>query len=185
MKEKTIMNINGAQITLERVKARDDGNEMFLSPMLIEIVLRKLKNAQRYDEVCRVMNGLFPDCKRENVPEIVERLKVFDTKGIGGAFDNHFRHAQIIEWLERWNNDYMPKSEKVAFEMLSPYIPKASLDLLLEQLPTIMCRDLKRFLFDRYYRCNMSMKEFFGICESIVPQRKGTKGWNYENFKKG
>ncbi len=68
-------------------------------------------------------------------------------------------------------------------EKLSLFIPDDKIDLLLEQLPTIKCSELKRFWFDRYINGKMSMKEFFGICESIVPQRKGAKGWNYNNFK--
>ena len=177
MEERTIR-VNGKEVTLEREK--DSG------VFRIEIVLRKLRNAQSYEDVRRVLDDSFSDSKREDVPKIVERLKAFDKRGIGCAFDDPIRYAQIVDWLDRWGKGFVPESEKMFFEVLSPVL-KESLDLLLGQLPEIKCGDLKRFWYDRYFpkgKYGMTAIQFFELCADVVPWRKGERGWNYQNFKK-
>lgn len=69
-------------------------------------------------------------------------------------------------------------------DKMSLFIPEDKINLLLVQLPAIKCADLKRFWFNRYFNGKISMKDFFAICESVVPGRKGEKGWTYNNFKR-
>ena len=70
-------------------------------------------------------------------------------------------------------------------QRVAPYIDGKNLTLLLNELPTIDPRDLKRHWFNKYLmKSAIDMKEFFYLCESIV-HREGGKGWNYDNYRKG
>lgn len=177
---------NGEERILE--KNPTDGNRtQSPSPILIELVLRKLQLAETYDYVCRVMEKAFSDCNRDGVTEVVSRIKAADKKNLHGVYDDPIRYQQIIDWLDRWATGFVPESEKMFFETLSPYIPKDSLDLLFEQLPEINAADLKRDWYNKYFpkrKNGMTAKRFFNLCTEVVPWRKIEHGWNYENFKK-
>ncbi len=182
MEERTIR-VNGKEVTLEREKDSGEYDGVFS----IEIVLRKLRNAQSYEDVRRVLDDSFSDSKREDVPKIVERLKAFDKKGIGCAFGDPIRYAQIVDWLDRWGKGDVPECEKMFFEVLSPYIPKESLDLLFSQLEVIRAMDLCKIWFKNpKYRLwkNFGQREFFKLCSDVVPHRKGQVGWSESSFYK-
>ena len=69
--------------------------------------------------------------------------------------------------------------------LLAGRMPPDSIDFLIEDLNTISARNLKRLYFDTYkLRKYFEGKEFFDMCEAAVPERRGARGWNYDNFKK-
>lgn len=115
--------------------------------------------------------------------------------------DSEYNLQYYVDWLDntrlicnnqvvvRWCDDYQRYvkntdfPDKLFFEILSPYIPEESLDLLFGNLKTIKCRELKRVWFDKYFNGKIAMKTFFNLCAAVVPERKGEHGWNYNNFK--
>ncbi len=191
MEERTIKDANGKEITLEKVSASDNEDGNFLSPMHAEIVLRKLRNAQQYDYVRRVMVESYPGCKRDDVPRIVESLKAFDKRGIGCAFDDPIRYAQVIDWVDEWKDESTGQrisdyAKQILIQRLETSImPNDKIQLLIEELQNISAGDLNRFWFKRFRIGNiMDGKAFFELCQKVVPWRTEKK-WNYENFKKG
>ena len=100
------------------------------------------------------------------------------------------RLARVLEETQSSNTpedvqsvSFSDKDKLYFYEVLSPYIPKESLDLLFGNLKTIKCRELKRVWFDKYFNGKIAMKTFFNLCAAVVPERKGEHGWNYNNFK--
>lgn len=40
-------------------------------------------------------------------------------------------------------------------------------------------------MFNKFFaKSDVTLKDFFADCETIVPERKGERGWNYEAIKK-
>lgn len=51
-------------------------------------------------------------------------------------------------------------------------------------LKTIKGRELKGMFNKFFAKSDVTLKDFFADCETIVPERKGERGWNYEAIKK-
>lgn len=59
---------------------------------------------------------------------------------------------------------------------------EATMESLYNSLDTIRAANLKRNYFVPYVQGLWGGKDFFEFCASSVPERKGSKGWNYKNF---
>ena len=57
------------------------------------------------------------------------------------------------------------------------------MDAFLKALPSMSGRQLKRRFDVDFKRAGICFKTFFADCEKIVPERKGKRGWNYNNIK--
>lgn len=90
---------------------------------------------------------------------------------------------RVMLWLQgkRKNTDEAARELK---SKLDGRMPENSIKLLLQALPTIGVKELRRNWYNKYLDGYLGQMEFFGLCESVVC-RTGEKGWNYENFKKG
>ena len=58
-----------------------------------------------------------------------------------------------------------------------------NMDIFFEALKTMSGRDLKRMFDVDFKKSGIYFKTFFADCEKIVPERKGERGWNYNNIK--
>ena len=179
MMEEITINYNGQEVTLERVKATDDGGDYPVSPMRAEIVLRKLRDAVNDDDVRRVMDDSFPDCKRDEPFKIVARLKGIGRERIGGAFDDPIREKQIFDWLDEW---VMGKSKRKSISIID-YVDKERLEQ--SRKVTLKGRDgLRKVLdilfplpMDDYPSFKVFDKEFNGIINKtdyyiVINERK-------------
>lgn len=118
--------------------------------------------------------------KNKYIPTLISYLE--SSMGIWdrGYFDMFGLRHELSELM----NVQQPDPEYVLRQRLSTILDEKQLTLLLSQLPTIKCVDLKRFWYVRYgIEGVMSAKEFFDLCRAVVPRREGTRGWNYNNFK--
>ena len=90
---------------------------------------------------------------------------------------------RVMGWLQgkRKNTDEAVGELK---SKLVVRIPENAINSLLQALPTIGAKELRRNWYNKYLASYLGQREFFELCESVVC-RTGEKGWNYENFKKG
>ena len=84
----------------------------------------------------------------------------------------------IRNYFEPHNLD----AEKLFFYVLSKYIPNQELISLREALQTMPAKKVK-WWYEKYCQNHITLKEFFDLIENVV-QRKGEKGWNYDNVRK-
>ena len=59
----------------------------------------------------------------------------------------------------------------------------SNIDIFFESLKTIKVRELKAFFDKSFAKSNVTLKNFFDDCTAIVPERKGERGWKYNNIK--
>lgn len=59
----------------------------------------------------------------------------------------------------------------------------SNIDIFFESLKTIKVRELKAFFDKSFAKSNVTLKNFFDDCAAIVPERKGERGWKYNNIK--
>jgi len=96
------------------------------------------------------------------------------------AIRNYFnpRNDPVESFLDKLSKYHIPKDDFLR------YLSSQNINILLNELPTIKAADLKRNWFVKYKLVNVIYgTDFFDLCESVV-NRKGERGWNYENFKK-
>lgn len=58
------------------------------------------------------------------------------------------------------------------------------IDSLFVSLKTIKGKDLKHIFTKCFAKSDVTFKAFFDDCRTIVPERDGERGWNYEAIKK-
>ena len=56
-------------------------------------------------------------------------------------------------------------------------------DMFIEKLETVTPKEFKSIYSKSVRRLEISLKDFFDDCISIVPERKGERGFNYNNIK--
>lgn len=97
-------------------------------------------------------------------------------------------NEQQMKWLKEYQDslNFVPDASASAKETFrlkyGAYFE--NVETFLESLKEIKGKELKAVFNRQFGKSNISLKDFFADCETIVPERKGEKGWNYEAVKK-
>ena len=105
------------------------------------------------------------------------------TFSLSGKVREYLQEIGAIEEEDTDTENSQESKEKAAFRLkYDGYIK--DIDSFFVLLKTIEPKGLKHIFTKCFAKSDVTLKAFFNDCRTIVPERDGERGWNYEAVKK-